>query len=848
MSGQLRRSALAVLLGAVVLAAALAVTPATSVGFQADNTALGLLTAVSAVRAARLARGTTGRRGTSWRLLAGSGALFSVAALVTGSGFGDSFGVAGLGDVLLLPVLVIPPLVCVRLATEVRRGRSAALLVDGAAVVLALAFVVDVLALSAPDAVRTPTPLVLAYAGYAVLAVGLAGAVLTVTTRELQRPATAMVVMSSMVALAAAMLAVGLDRPGLLWQGIGDLACLLALEAGVAAVATAPRRPSSPEDVAARSPRVNVAGLAITLVALGGVPVALLVALLRGQAVTPWSMTALAAVVGLLLVRSTIRIRTSTGLVADLVRNEEDVRALVEGSSDGVVIVDDDLRLRFTSPAARTLLGVGEDAADRDLLDLLVPADREAAGAALTAGVPTLHLRVPGDAGQPAELEVTQHQRAGQGRRVLHLRDATVRLRRERELERMAYTDHLTRLPNRALLFEELAAPAGERCLLVLDLDGFKAVNDVAGHEAGDQLLVEVARRLRTVVRDQDVVCRLGGDEFAVVVDGTVPEAVEAAQRVVDAMALPHRTADRTFALGASVGVAELRPGSGQLAFREADTALRAAKRAGKGCVRVWDGGARGDAAGSVAAALAGGEVELRYSVTGRTGQERAMHGEPSWAHPSGALLPAAELWAAAGRQGCDAELQTWVLAEATRHAASLPAITLLALDLPAGHVQAGRLVDDVHSALAASGLPPGRLSLVFTEEAVLTSTADLVPALHELRAAGVRLCLDDFGMGQTLYAHLSRVPLTSVRIDVSALGARDEQDLLLRVRAIVASADMFGLRTVAHGIGPGPLLDRVMECGVSMVRTREDLRNVPFARVQQELAAGPAGTRILAG
>ncbi|MCO7220179.1 EAL domain-containing protein, partial [Klenkia sp. PcliD-1-E] len=252
--------------------------------------------------------------------------------------------------------------------------------------------------------------------------------------------------------------------------------------------------------------------------------------------------------------------------------------------------------------------------------------------------------------------------------------------------------------------------------------------------------------------------------------------------------------------------------------------------------------------AGSVAAALAAGEVELRYSVTGRDGQERALHGEPVWAHPSGALLPTAELWAAAGRQGCDAQLQTWVLAEATRHAAGLPAIALLALDLPAGHVQATRLVDDVRTALEASGLPAERLSLAFTEEALLTSTADLVPALHELRGDGVRLCLDDFGMGQTLYAHLSRVPLTSVRIDVSALGARDDEDLLRRVRAIAASAATFGLRTVAHGIGPGPLLDAVLECGVSMVRTRADLQQVPFARVQEELAAGPAGTRILAG
>src|SRR5215210_4098042 len=152
----------------------------------------------------------------------------------------------------------------------------------------------------------------------------------------------------------------------------------------------------------------------------------------------------------------------------------------------------------------------------------------------------------------------------------------------------MAYTDHLTGLPNRAQLFEDMAAPAtAPRCLLVLDLDGFKAVNDAAGHEAGDQLLDAVARRLHTVVREADLVARLGGDEFAVLVTGSIADAEDVAQRVVDVLGMPHRTSDWAFAVGASVGGAELGAGGGQFAFREADEALREAKRAGKGCVRL---------------------------------------------------------------------------------------------------------------------------------------------------------------------------------------------------------------------------------------------------------------------
>ncbi|GAA4323130.1 hypothetical protein GCM10023162_30010 [Klenkia terrae] len=153
-----------------------------------------------------------------------------------------------------------------------------------------------------------------------------------------------------------------------------------------------------------------------------------------------------------------------------------------------------------------------------------------------------------------------------------------------------------------------------------------------------------------------------------------------------------------------------------------------------------------------------------------------------------------------------------------------------------------------MRSALAATGFPAERVSLAVTEEAILTAGAELVPVLHELRALGVRICLDDFGMGQTLYAHLARLPLTSVRIDVAALGGGgDTAHALKVVRSIVLSAQTFGLAVVAHGVSPGPLLDDVLACGVHMVRTREDLRHVTAERVREELATGAEAVRILA-
>jgi diguanylate cyclase (GGDEF)-like protein len=404
---------------------------------------------------------------------------------------------------------------------------------------------------------------------------------------------------------------------------------------------------------------------------------------------------------------------------------------------------------------------------------------------------------------------VTHHERPGSGRRVLHLRDVTTRRRRELELERMAFSDHLTRLPNRAMLFQEMTAmtsAAGERSLLVLDLDGFKAVNDSVGHEAGDLLLVEVARRLQGLMRADDLVARLGGDEFAVLLAGDRGAAVEAAQRIVDVLAQSYRVGEWTFSVGASVGVAGVRPGGGQLAFREADDALRSAKQAGKGCWRVHTGNRLSLAAATsdVAVALADGDVQLRYDliINGDTGIYVAASAAPVWRHDELGMLPAADLWAAAERQGYTGLLQQWLLRRACAETAAFSDDLLLCVDLPAGHVHADELPGEVAAALAEAGLPPARLTLTFSEEVLQTSSAALIPALHVVHEAGVRLALTDHGMGSTLWSQLARVPLDVVMVDVRDLAQPGDDERALRVlTAIYRSAATFGVRTVATRI-----------------------------------------------
>jgi diguanylate cyclase (GGDEF)-like protein len=386
------------------------------------------------------------------------------------------------------------------------------------------------------------------------------------------------------------------------------------------------------------------------------------------------------------------------------------------------------------------------------------------------------------------------------------------------------------------------------RCLLVLDMDGFKAVNDVAGHEAGDQLLVEVARRLHTVVREDDLVARLGGDEFAVLLTGTIAEGEEVAQRVVDVLATPHRSGQWTFAVGASVGVAPLGVAGGQVAFREADGALRAAKQAGKGCVRL----AHDDLPATVAAesdlraALADGSVRLRLDAACRPdGGIDLVHASPVWEHPVHGRVQSLDLWGAAERQGASARLQDWLLRTACAAIAGLPdARVALAVSLPAGHVTSEELADQVAGALTDTGLAASRLILSITEETLLTSSAALVPALEASRASGVRICMDNFGMGTSLYALLARVPLDFVRVDVPSLAGRDDTDGARQVlTAIVQSTRAFDVATVAGGVSSPEVLEVAYAAGVALVHGRLLPNDLTVATLTGHLEAAPVPT-----
>nr|WP_269778795.1 sensor domain-containing diguanylate cyclase [Microlunatus antarcticus] len=396
----------------------------------------------------------------------------------------------------------------------------------------------------------------------------------------------------------------------------------------------------------------------------------------------------------------------------------------------------------------------------------------------------------------------------------------------EREVARLALAhqaahDSLTDLPNRAqvMFLMRGALSRAQRSgavvgLLFVDLDGFKQVNDTLGHAAGDEVLVAASRRMQTCVRDGDVVARFGGDEFVVLLEPVDEEssAVAVAERLVAALAEPVLLrSGREVSIGASVGVAIAQDGSvdPERVLMEADVAVYRAKVGGRGRTEVFDASLREDLdrrhrlqAGLVLA-IEAGDLELRHEpvVDLRTRQLAGYEAKVSWPRPGEDELGRAAILPVAERTELVCDLDTWALREAVRQAASIPPASspaLLAVPLSGRHLRRGRVLDDVAGALAASRLKASRLVLV-VPAADLADDVAVIDHLTELRASGVRVCVEGFGTHEGPTDRWSRLPVDLVRIDPEALSGGPLRTSLLRLT--VETAHTFGWEVVATGV-----------------------------------------------
>ena len=426
------------------------------------------------------------------------------------------------------------------------------------------------------------------------------------------------------------------------------------LAAGIRAVDADPGQPLEEDgDQAAALPLL---GFVLSHCAAYGVALLLVAGMLAGRSFAVAEGVGSVGLVLLTFLRSLLWATDADGLARRLLRTEAYFRALVQSAEDVTVVLDATGTVTWVSGAVRTQLGWSERELTGRVLDELVHVEDRSELARVAARVharmpvgegTTCTVRLRARDGAEREVEVSGAARTGvpgtgvRNGLVLHLRDVTAHHSARRRLERMAYTDYLTGLPNRARFMEALAE-AGERatagepfCVLLVDLDGFKAVNDIAGHDAGDQLLRDVALELRSGAREPDLVARLGGDEFAVLAPGGPAEAERLAARLVTVLRrsfrLPgapgeSREEGPLFAVSGSIGVAELLPGDdASSAVRLADLALRAAKAAGKGCVRF-----SADALDDAAARRA----RLARDLPGRARAGAAARGLPAHRQP----------------------------------------------------------------------------------------------------------------------------------------------------------------------------------------------------------------------
>ncbi|NCB57419.1 MAG: EAL domain-containing protein [Gammaproteobacteria bacterium] len=433
----------------------------------------------------------------------------------------------------------------------------------------------------------------------------------------------------------------------------------------------------------------------------------------------------------------------------------------------------------------------------------------------------------------------------------------------EAKLAHLAHHDPLTQLPNRTLLTInlshaiDLAVRNHHRiALLMLDLDRFKDVNDSFGHQIGDALLQEVARRLRRRVRTSDTICRLGGDEFTVLIEGNPALhdvehfAEDILQLLKDPFSLPN---GREVIIGASIGIS-LYPEHGQTPkelLQQADAAMYRAKAHGRSCFRYFSdeltraAEQRLDLEVRLQRALRLNELRLYFQPQIEISSNRIIGAEAlvRWQDPAHGLISPAQFIPVAEETGLIKQLGEWVLLEACRQGKEwqqkgLPAINL-AVNISPVQFRNSNILESVFNALKQTGYPASLLELELTESALMTHENEAVEILSALRKYGIRLAIDDFGTGYSSLAYLKRFPLDVLKIDKSFVDdiphKKDDMEI---AAAIVAMAHTLRLKVLAEGVETEEQLTFLKEQGCDCYQGYLMSPPVPADQFEQLLRA----------
>jgi diguanylate cyclase (GGDEF)-like protein/PAS domain S-box-containing protein len=515
-------------------------------------------------------------------------------------------------------------------------------------------------------------------------------------------------------------------------------------------------------------------------------------------------------------------------------RGEARFASLVRHASDLITVLEPDTTVSYQSPSIERVLGYVPDELLGTRFDRLASeGDRERlAGcvAAAAAGdyVQSLECGLVTPDGETRQFEIlftnlTDDEHVGGI--LLNARDVSERKSFEAELAHQAFHDPVTGLANRAMFAEQVRhaiararREARTPAVIFLDLDDFKTVNDSLGHAAGDEVLVEFARRLDDSVRGADVAARFGGDEFAVLLDDVVESqaAADAAQRILELLAQPMRASHRDVTLTGSIGISIFGPDDQRDAdelIRDADAAMYIAKRDGKGGYRLFEPAmhegvvARLELRNDLQRALTTGQFELHYQPVIRLadGSISGVEALLRWRHPERGLVSPVDFIPIAEETGLIIPIGRWVLREGCRHARRLEGVDgqplRMSVNLSLKQIQHSDIVADVRDALEESGLTPERLTLEITESVLMDDTDLAVSRLRDLKALGVTLALDDFGTGYSSLSYLSRFPVDVLKMDRSFLREGSTPGSNSLANAVVVLGATLALEVVAEGI-----------------------------------------------
>jgi len=558
-----------------------------------------------------------------------------------------------------------------------------------------------------------------------------------------------------------------------------------------------------------------------------------------------------------------LSIRSTTGLIHGMLTKAlnsafvsrvlaRQLEAALGNMTQGLCMVDGEGKVLVANAQLGPVLGIGSG--NVEVGGALSPSlPRSVAGLLSTGSAVVTTVGLEG--GRMVEARIRPM--AGGGN-LLMVEDVTEREAAAARISRMAHFDELTGLPNRVSFRDEVTRrfeTGNDFALLCLDLDQFKEVNDTLGHPMGDRLLVDVAVRLKAMVRTTDFVARLGGDEFMVVVDVDGDEEAIGllAERLVSRVSQPYRIHEHDINVGLSVGVAfsGLHGGAVDALVKNADMALYRSKREGRGrfCMFHHDmdreAQARRQMEIDMRQAIADEAFTVAYQpiVTSSTGKVSCCEALVRWVGNDGRPIFPDKFIPLAEETGMIVEIGGIVLRKACREAMRWPNETRVAVNLSDVQFRRGVVVAQVMEALRLSGLPANRLEVEITESLAMEDKERTVSVLLELRKLGVRIALDDFGTGHTSLYYLSEIPHDKVKLDRAFVQGLAEDLGKRKTVAFVADlAETNGADVVAEGVEEAEQVDLLRSLDVHQIQGWYYSKAVPGDQVLDFLNSPPPG------